>query len=307
MTTRSGGLTDPGNCHRIALAVHDVDGAVEQWRRVFGAALMVDRIHDDLDGSDMGIVWMGDVPFLALGASDPRGVVGRWIAKHGPGVQSLAWEVPDMWASQNSLQQAGIGITGVHIEGRHFFMHPRDTFGLLLELTDDRLPGDPRNAGIPTGGGDGLVQVSRVAHVTAVVVDVEPVAALLGNVFGAELRPVGSEGPEAVAECSIGDLTLRLVAPLDDSSAWHQVVAGGRGTLHSVTLAVEMATAVAGLEVAGIGIARADHGALWLDPTDTFGIRLQLVDAAGRGVAEDRRRSAMDADAGPIEVVGVDR
>jgi Glyoxalase/Bleomycin resistance protein/Dioxygenase superfamily len=286
MTTRSGGLTDAGNCHRIALAVHDVDGAVDQWRNVFGAAVMVDRIHDELDGSDMGIVWMGDIPFLALGAADPQGVVGRWIARNGPGVQSLAWEVPDMWASQNSIQQAGITITGVHIEGRHFFMHPRDTFGLLLELTDDRLPGDPRNAGVPTGGGNGLVQVSRVAHVTAVVVDVEPVATLLGNVFGAEPRPVGSDGPEAVAEFSIGDLTLRLIAPLDDSSAWHEVVAGGRGTLHSVSLAVEMATAVAGLEVAGIGIARAEGGALWLDPNDTFGIRLQLIDHEDSAGAE---------------------
>ena len=312
MTTRPGGLSNPGNCHRIALAVHDVDGAVDQWRRVFGAALMVDGIHDDLDGSDMGIVWMGDVPFLALGASDPQGVVGRWIAKNGPGVQSLAWEVPDMWASQNYLQQAGIGITGTHIEGRHFFMHPRDTFGLLLELTDDRLPGDPRNGGLPTGGGDGLVPVSHVAHVTAVVVDLEPVAALLEQVFGAEPRPVRSDGPEAVADFSIGDLTLRLVAPLDDSSAWHEAVAGGRGSLHSVALAVELDTAVAGLEAAGIGIVRTERGALWLDPADTFGIRLQLVEAdhtdtAEHGVSEDGRRSAMDADAGQVEAARIDQ
>ena len=91
-----------------------------------------------------------------------------------------------MWASQNHLMQAGIGITGVHIEGRHFFMHPRDTFGLMLELTDDRLPGDPRNGLAPTGGGDGLVQVARVERVTGVVVDLEPVTDLFDMVFGAE-------------------------------------------------------------------------------------------------------------------------
>jgi len=159
-----------------------------------------------------------------------------------------------------------------------------------------------------TGGGDGLVQVSHVAHVTAAVVDLEPVATLLENLFGAPPRPVGVEGPEAVADFSIGDLTLRVVAPFDDSSAWYEVVAGGRGTLHSVALAVEMATAVAGLEVAGIGIARTERGTLWLDPTDTFGIRLQLVDhrdLVGDGVTEDGR-SAMDANRGQIEAAGVD-
>ena len=280
MTSRPGGFSDPGNCHRIALAVHDGPGALDQWQRVFGAGVMLETVHDELDGSDMGIVWMGDVPFLALASADPDGLVGRWLAKNGPGVQSLAWEVPDMWASQNHLMQAGIGITGVHIEGRHFFMHPRDTFGLMLELTDDRLPGDPRNGLSPTGGGDGLVQVVRVAHVTAVVVDLEPVAALLGLVFGSEPRPVTSDGPETIADFDIGDLTLRVVAPHDASSEWHEVVANGRGTLHSVTLAVDLDAAPAGLDAVGVGIAREQDGTLWLDPADTFGIRLQLVDQA---------------------------
>ena len=276
----AGGFSDPGNCHRIALAVQDCVGAVEQWRRVFGAGLMIDALHDDLDGSDMGIVWMGDVPVLALAASEPESVVGRWLAKHGPGVQSLAWEVPDMWSAQNHLQQAGIGITGVHIEGRHFFMHPRDTYGLMLEVTDDRLPNDPRNAGTPIGGGDGLVPVARVAHVTAVVVDLEPVTALFADVFGAEPRPVDQEGPETIADFDIGDLTVRIVAPLDPSSAWHEVVADGRGSLHSVALVADLGAARAGLAHAGIGIEREEPGSLWLEPADTFGIRLQLVDAA---------------------------
>jgi Glyoxalase/Bleomycin resistance protein/Dioxygenase superfamily len=279
VTTQPGGFSDPGSCHRIALAVHDAPRAAEQWKRVFGAGVMVAGIHDDLDGSDMEIVWMGDVPFLALGASDADGLVGRWLAKNGPGVQSLAWEVPDMWAAQNHLQQAGIGITGVHIEGRHFFLHPRDTFGLMLELTDDRLPGDPRNGLSPTGGGDGLVPVSGVAHVTAVVVALDPVSALLDQVFGAEPRRVADDGPEAIADFDIGDLTLRVVAPRDASSAWHEFVAGGRGTLHSVALEVDLAAAPAGLEAAGIGIADERDGALRLDPADTFGIRLELLDA----------------------------
>ncbi len=279
MTARPGGFSDPGNCHRIAFAVHDGAAAIEQWRRVFGAGVMVDHVHDELDGSDMGIVWMGDVPVLSLASADPEGLVGRWLTRNGPGVQSLAWEVPDMWASQNHLMQAGIGITGVHIEGRHFFLHPRDTFGLMLELTDDRLPCDPRNGGTPVRAGEGLVPVTSVAHVTGVVVDLEPVSALFDDVFGVTPNPVDALGPETIADFEIGDLTLRLVAPHDASSAWHPVIAGGRGTLHSVALAVDLDAAPGGLATAGIGVASADDdGSLWLDPADTFGLRLQLVD-----------------------------
>ena len=85
---------------------------------------------------------------------------------------------------------------------------------------------------------------------------------------------------DVVTDVDIGDLTLRLVAPIDSSSAWCEVVADGRGTLHSVALAVDLDTAPAGLEQASIGIAREDAGSLWLDPADTFGLRLQLVDDA---------------------------
>lgn len=274
------GFAEPGNCHRIALAVHDGPGAFEQWRRVFGGGVMFEQVHDDLDGSDMGMVWMGSVPFLALASADPDGLVGRWLARHGPGVQSLAWEVPDLWASQNHLQQMGVTITGVHVPGRHFFLHPRDTFGLMLELTDDRLPGDPRHGLAPTGGGDGLVQAARVERVTGVVVDLESVAALFEQVFGAPGRPVAHEGPETIADFAIGDVTVRLVAPHDETSPWRELVAAGRGTFHSVTLAVDLEAAPAGLAAAGIGIAREEAGSLWLEPGDTFGIRLELVDAA---------------------------
>jgi methylmalonyl-CoA/ethylmalonyl-CoA epimerase len=278
MTSPPHGFAEPGNCHRVALAVHDFDGALDQWRRVFGAGVMLDHVHDDLDGSDMGIVWMGNMPVLALASADPDGLVGRWLAKNGPGVQSLAWEVPDMWASQNYLVQMGIGITGVHVEGRHFFMHPRDTFGLMLELTDDRLPGDRRNGLEPTGGGDGMVQVSGVERVTAVVVDLEPVIALFGQVFGAEPKPVSTDGPETIADFDIGDLTVRVVAPHNESSEWHEVVANGRGTLHSVTLAVDLQAAPASLEAAGIRFASNGPESLVLEPSDTFGIRFDLVD-----------------------------
>jgi len=50
--------------------------------------------------------------------------------------------------------------------------------------------------------------------------------------------------------------------------------------LHSVALAVDLDRAPAGLEQASIGITREDEGSLWLEPADTFGVRLQLVDAA---------------------------
>src|SRR3954471_9549297 len=138
------GLTVAGNCHRVALALETVADALATWWRVFGLGLMLDPIDDTLDATRMGIVWAGNMPLLAMSSTDPEGTVGRYLRRNGPSVQSLAWEIDDMWGTDHRLRANGLTVTGVNIEGRHFFMHPRDTFGLLLEFTDDRLPRDPR-------------------------------------------------------------------------------------------------------------------------------------------------------------------
>jgi hypothetical protein len=250
-----------GNCHRVGLAVDDFHGALDQWQRVFGAGTCVEPTHDPVAQCDQAVVWMGDLPVLALAPSDPDGVVGRWLDQNGPGVHSLAWEIPDLDAAQEQVRAAGIGITGVH-EGQHyFFLHPRDTFGLLLELSDGHIDHDPRTGGTPTGGGGGMVQVSRVVHVTARVPDLAPVAALLEQVLGAQ--------PSTGTDFVVGDLTVRLVEHGDARS---------RGALHSVTLAVDLDAAPDGLAAAGIGVRRSDPGCLRLDPADTFGIHLELVE-----------------------------
>jgi hypothetical protein len=130
----------------------------------------------------------------------------------------------------------------------------------MLELTDDRLPGDPRNGLAPTGGGDGLVQVSGVEHVAAVVVDLDPVTALLDQVFGVEPRVVTTDGPETVADFDIGDLTLRVVAPHDESSGWHPAIANGRSSSIRSPSQSTSPPHPTRLAAAGIGIAREDEG-----------------------------------------------
>ena len=220
MSTSAGGPSTPGRCHRVGLAVDDFHGALEQWQRVFGAGMMVEPTHDPVAQCEQAVVWMGDAPVLALAPSDPDGVVGRWLTKNGPGVHSLAWEVANLDAAQERVRSAGIGITGVHDAQHYFFLHPRDTFGLLLELSDGHIDHDPRTGGTPIGGGGGLVPVARVADVTAEVPDVAPVAALLEQVFGATRR--------GAADFDIGDLTLRLVESSDPTARWHAALGRAR-------------------------------------------------------------------------------
>jgi hypothetical protein len=52
------------------------------------------------------------------------------------------------------LRRPGARISGVDIAGRHFFIHPDNTAGLLIELTDTEFADDPRDG--PVTERDGI-------------------------------------------------------------------------------------------------------------------------------------------------------
>src|ERR1700760_427628 len=149
-------LVQPGLFHRLGLVVDDVGAADGWYRRVMGCVPVsrTERPHQDsgqpvvnvldLEGAASRMLWHGGLPLILLGAATPDGVVARFLSRWGPGMHSVAWEIDDMWTVEHLLRQRDIRITGVNVPGRHFFMHPADTDGLLLEWTDTSISGDPR-------------------------------------------------------------------------------------------------------------------------------------------------------------------
>ena len=278
-------VAEAGSCHRIALAVEDLEAATRWFQDMLGAVLMpveeqANGVGVDLenDGALLTILWLKNVPIVLLASTDPDGNLGRFLASNGPGVQSLAWEIPDMWRTENLLRAAGVRIVGTDIPGRHFFMHPRDSEGLLLEYTDDKLPGDPR-LGAPRVDAQGALPVDAVASVTAIVDDLDAAVECLRYSFAAVVEPSHSGtfgADEDGVAVRIGDMTLRLVRPLSDASHYAR---RGNNRYHSMALAVEDLDALqARLGELGIRVARSDEGSVWTERADTLGVQLQFVD-----------------------------
>lgn len=74
-------------------------------------------------------------------ATGGQGVVGRFLAKNGPGVHHLSFEVPDLEAATARLAAAGYrllyeaprpGAGGWRVN----FLHPKDAQGVLVELME---------------------------------------------------------------------------------------------------------------------------------------------------------------------------
>jgi 4-hydroxyphenylpyruvate dioxygenase-like putative hemolysin len=281
-----------GAMHRVAVAVENDEAAPGWFARVFGwtdvgravvpflaEGAAIDEEIRQLEGSSNRITWHGGYPLLFLSPFGEDGYVHQHLRRWGPGLHSLAWEIDDMWAPAERLRARGLRITGVNIPGRHFFLHPRDTHGVLIEFTDTYWASDPRRGDPPPIPTSGIISDYSLGWVSAVVADASSTAALFEELVGA--TPVmgnpGVSAAEEVRDIAVGDLTLRLVTPRSPTSRFAAVLEGGP-RLYSYALAVpDLDHAVAAMEAEGAVVAGRGDGLVWIEPSSTFGIPLELT------------------------------
>ena len=124
--------------HHVGVSVGDLDQAVATYERLFGAEIEHRATVDD-QGVRAASVRIGDgrVELLEpLGEDTP---VGRFLAKRGPGMHHVAYEVSDLRATLVELADAGAdlidespraGLFGLEVA----FVHPDSVHGVLSEV-----------------------------------------------------------------------------------------------------------------------------------------------------------------------------
>ena len=124
--------------HHVGIAVADLDSAVETYQRLFGAELEHRETVPDQGVEAVSLrVGTGRIELLAsLGPDTP---VGKFLAKRGPGMHHVAFEVDDIGAELERLAAGGAelideqprqGLFGLEVA----FVHPDATGGVLAEF-----------------------------------------------------------------------------------------------------------------------------------------------------------------------------
>jgi methylmalonyl-CoA epimerase len=129
---------EPRGIHHLGVAVENLDEAVATYERLFGGRLEHrQRVPDQ--GVEAASVRVGEgrVELLAsLGDDTP---VGKFLAKRGPGMHHVAYEVGDIRAALAGLAEQGAelidqepreGIFGLQVA----FVHPDAVHGVLTEV-----------------------------------------------------------------------------------------------------------------------------------------------------------------------------
>jgi methylmalonyl-CoA/ethylmalonyl-CoA epimerase len=129
--------------HHVGIAVADLDEAVRLYTTLFGATLEHRDVVAD-QGVEAASLGVGGSRIELLAPLGPETPVGRFLAKRGPGMHHVAFEVADVEAELVRLRAEGArlvdeeprpGLFGLQVA----FVHPEATGGVLAEfVSDDR-------------------------------------------------------------------------------------------------------------------------------------------------------------------------
>jgi methylmalonyl-CoA/ethylmalonyl-CoA epimerase len=122
----------------IGVAVEDLDAALE----LYAGVLKMPVVHRETvteQGVEAILLDVGENHVELLAPLGPDTPVGKFLAKKGPGLHHVAYQVADIEATLSALQAAGtrlideaprIGIRSSRVA----FVHPASTGGVLTEI-----------------------------------------------------------------------------------------------------------------------------------------------------------------------------
>ena len=124
----------------VAVAVEDVDAALEKWRSAFGLSPTVREVVES-QKTEAVLLPIGDsnVELIAPKGNDG---LAKFLEKRGPGIHHIAIEVEGIEAAIGLLDSLGVqmidktprkGARGHKVA----FVHPKATGGVLVELVEE--------------------------------------------------------------------------------------------------------------------------------------------------------------------------
>jgi methylmalonyl-CoA epimerase len=132
---------EPRGIHHLGVAVDDLDEALATYERLFGAELEHREAVAE-QGVEAASLRIGEGRVELLAALGDETPVGKFLAKRGPGMHHVAYEVDDVGEALDELASQGAeliderprrGMFGLEVA----FVHPDAVHGVLAEIVSN--------------------------------------------------------------------------------------------------------------------------------------------------------------------------
>lgn len=124
----------------IGVAVEDLDAAIALYETTY-AMTLVHRETVTEQGVEAVLLDVGENHVELLAPLGPDTPVGKFLAKKGPGLHHVAYQVTDIDATLASLKEQGLRLidetprVGIR-SSRVAFLHPAASGGVLTEIVE---------------------------------------------------------------------------------------------------------------------------------------------------------------------------
>jgi methylmalonyl-CoA/ethylmalonyl-CoA epimerase len=122
----------------IGVAVEEIEPALALYRDSFALEVAHREVVEE-QGVEAVLLDVGENHVELLAPLGPETPVGRFLARQGPGLHHVAYQVEDIETTLGALRREGLQLideqprTGIR-GSRVAFLHPRATAGVLTEI-----------------------------------------------------------------------------------------------------------------------------------------------------------------------------
>jgi methylmalonyl-CoA/ethylmalonyl-CoA epimerase len=125
----------------VAIAVRDLDGAVDWYRDMFGATVAHREIIDR-DGVEEALLKVADSYVQLLTPIRDDSTVAKYLERNGEGIHHVGYRVEDCGAVLETMKAQGARVIDEHPRPGSrgttvAFVHPKTAFGTLIELVQE--------------------------------------------------------------------------------------------------------------------------------------------------------------------------
>lgn len=125
----------------VAIAVNDLDAAIDWYREAFGAVVAHREVVQS-DGVEEALLAVAESYVQLLTPTNPDSTVAKYLEKKGEGIHHIGYRVDDCAKALDSIKAMGgrvldeaprPGSRGTTVA----FVHPKTSFGTLIELVQE--------------------------------------------------------------------------------------------------------------------------------------------------------------------------